>query len=263
MPTQPEVHRRKTLGGNFKRKPPSRNLLPEDKTPYDRTWVKLRRMVLAEEPVCRSCQKSNRITPSKEVHHIIPIAENPDLRLERSNLMALCKPCHSKLTNDELHAFQRVPKWLKPSAIPLTIVCGPPGGGKTRWVRERRIPGKDIVIDLDEIKSRLSGQPWYDSGDEFLVEAVRERNRILGNLYRAPKGRGAWFIVSSPSRSDRLEWRRLLGPERVIVLETPPEVCAQRLAGDSRRPRRVDEFIALAMAWWGKYVRDPGDEVVA
>jgi 5-methylcytosine-specific restriction protein A len=79
---------------------------------YDGTWDRLRRIVLAEEPICGECQAEGFIVPSTEVDHIIPIAQLPELRLVRSNLQGLCKAHHSAKTIAELRgralsAYQR------------------------------------------------------------------------------------------------------------------------------------------------------------
>jgi len=62
---------------------------------YTRAWERLRRMMLAEYPVCQKCNRE----AATEVHHIVAIAVAPDLRLDADNLMCLCKSCHSKETS--------------------------------------------------------------------------------------------------------------------------------------------------------------------
>jgi len=57
----------------------------------------LRKMVLAEEPLCRECLKENKLTPATEMDHIDGNAWN----LERGNLQGLCKGCHTRKTNRE------------------------------------------------------------------------------------------------------------------------------------------------------------------
>ena len=57
---------------------------------YDRTWQKLRLMVLRANPVCK-CGKA-----AQDVDHIQPIRLRPDLRLTVENLQALCRACHRK-----------------------------------------------------------------------------------------------------------------------------------------------------------------------
>ena len=70
---------------------------------YDSTWQKLRRMILAGEPLCRRCQNGGGqmtggrvITPATEVHHIIAKRNGGEDTFE--NLEPLCKSCHSKAT---------------------------------------------------------------------------------------------------------------------------------------------------------------------
>jgi 5-methylcytosine-specific restriction protein A len=62
---------------------------------YDAAWQKLRTAFIAEHPVCAvpGCG-----APSAEVDHVRTVRERPDLRLEPSNLRALCKGCHSRRT---------------------------------------------------------------------------------------------------------------------------------------------------------------------
>ena len=71
---------------------------------YDATWQKLRLIVLADEPLCRSCKKEDRLIEAREVDHIIPMS-NGGARLDRNNLQSLCKSCHSKKTANEDGGF--------------------------------------------------------------------------------------------------------------------------------------------------------------
>jgi 5-methylcytosine-specific restriction protein A len=66
---------------------------------YDGRWRRLRRLVLAEEPLCRHCREQGRITPAVHVHHVKPIRTSPTLRLVRSNLVPLCAPCHNRIND--------------------------------------------------------------------------------------------------------------------------------------------------------------------
>lgn len=73
---------------------------------YDATWQRLRKMVLNANPLCRSCQRDGMATPATEVDHIVPINRGGE-RLDRKNLQALCKSCHSKKTVREDGGFGR------------------------------------------------------------------------------------------------------------------------------------------------------------
>ncbi len=46
--------------------------------------------------LCEECQKQGRLTPAEEVHHILPLSHGGTNNT--NNLMALCKPCHSRIT---------------------------------------------------------------------------------------------------------------------------------------------------------------------
>lgn len=59
-------------------------------------WRKLRKQVLAEEPLCRHCAAQGLTVPATEVDHMRGAADN-----SRDALQALCKSCHSRKTAAE------------------------------------------------------------------------------------------------------------------------------------------------------------------
>ena len=61
---------------------------------YDFDWQRFRAMVIIKRPCCEDCLWE----PSLDVHHILKLKERPDLRLDERNVLALCKPCHSRRT---------------------------------------------------------------------------------------------------------------------------------------------------------------------
>lgn len=70
-----------------------------DASHYDRRWQKIRLAFLSKHPLCQKCQEAGRLTPATEVHHIIAVANGGSD--SESNLMPLCKSCHSKITRKE------------------------------------------------------------------------------------------------------------------------------------------------------------------
>lgn len=66
-------------------------------------WLKLRRDILTEHPLCEMCQSEGYITPATEVHHAKPVEsainynEKYRLMYDPSNLRALCHNCHVKI----------------------------------------------------------------------------------------------------------------------------------------------------------------------
>lgn len=224
-------------------------------------WEKAREQVLIRDHyLCQHCLKEKRITPADMVHHIMPVRTHWHLRLVLSNLVSLCNACHRKVHSRMVEQDRNhiIPEWLEPSAIPLTIVCGPSGSGKTTYVRDQADP-EDIVIDLDEIKSRLSGMPWYRAGKEWTRPAIDERNRMLEQLSQEI-GKQAWFIVSAPKSEERRKWKKILKPKKIVVLEIPYNVCEERLKRDERRSDQWERFAALAKEWWRLYTPNEGEE---
>jgi 5-methylcytosine-specific restriction protein A len=70
----------------------------------DKHWLKLRNAKRRNNPLCEECEKRNRVTPMREVHHKKPFdtGRTPDeiqeLAFDYDNLVSLCDPCH-----DEAH----------------------------------------------------------------------------------------------------------------------------------------------------------------
>jgi len=67
---------------------------------YDWQWTQLSSRIRRIEPLCRRCNKAGRTRPAIECHHIVPIAEAPERRLDASNIMPVCRPCHVELERD-------------------------------------------------------------------------------------------------------------------------------------------------------------------
>lgn len=61
-------------------------------------WARLRRSVLAEQPLCQYCPPGV-ITPATEVDH----KNNDPADNSRENLVSTCKPCHSIKTMADLY----------------------------------------------------------------------------------------------------------------------------------------------------------------
>ena len=66
---------------------------------YNGVWPAIRRRYITAHPLCEMCRCEGRTTPAAEVHHILPLADGGTH--EPENLMALCKPCHSRITATE------------------------------------------------------------------------------------------------------------------------------------------------------------------
>lgn len=65
---------------------------------YGRAWREIRKRYVAAHPLCEMCLKEGRLTPVEEVHHIKPVLQGGGS--EFSNLMSLCRSCHTKIHHD-------------------------------------------------------------------------------------------------------------------------------------------------------------------
>jgi 5-methylcytosine-specific restriction protein A len=63
--------------------------------------AKIRKQVLAEEPICRPCQAKTppRVTASEEVDHIIALEDGG--AEDRDNMQGICRACHLSKTAEE------------------------------------------------------------------------------------------------------------------------------------------------------------------
>lgn len=208
--------------------------------------------IWSQDPHCAECGKLTVYPKGFQVDHRIPLfkgGEDAD-----SNLQVLCSGangCHDRKTAIEKGADLAVsffPEWLEPATCDLTIVCGPPGSGKSTYVRERARQ-YDTVIDLDLIVANLSGQPIYQAGKEWLLKAAYLRNRQLIELSRTD--RPAWFIVSGRGKDERAWWSGKLQPKNMVVLDLPLDECIKRIRADDRRTDSAKLIhIERARRWW-------------
>lgn len=68
------------------------------KRTYDRRWRKLRKVVLARDPICMICGEA----PSTDVDHIIPREHDVHAaNVTEEELQGLCHSCHSRKTQAE------------------------------------------------------------------------------------------------------------------------------------------------------------------
>lgn len=231
---------------------------PELHSMYGGAWRKARAAFLRAHPLCEcvECMAIGRVRPATVVDHVIPHRGDYGLFWDSNNWQAMSKPCHDRKTATEDGGFGNdsaaYPTDLKPSRVPLTIVCGAPGSGKSTYVREHAGP-LDTVIDLDEIIARLSGMPLYTPADSSLMrKAFAERNRLLRDMGRAPENAPpSWLIVSTPTKRGREWWRDQLGGELVVMTTTLDE-CLARIDADPRRAAVRDAHRQAALRWFAR-----------
>ncbi len=68
---------------------------------YNQRWRNLRKVFLAEHPLCTMCTQNGHTKGASVVDHIIPHKGDQDKFWDESNLQALCKRHHDKKTAKE------------------------------------------------------------------------------------------------------------------------------------------------------------------
>lgn len=150
-----------------------------------------------------------------------------------------------------------------PSKPAVTLVSGPPGAGKTHYIRQRRQPG-DLVVEWDALYEAL-GCLRPDQRPGVLSRFVSAaRNAVFHKLRKNPEDdlRAAWISSCAPEAEKRQSYQERFDA-RVVVLETPASLCLARYRQDpGRSPLSEPEYRELVVSWWEKYQRRDGEEVV-
>lgn len=226
---------------------------------------------------CQRCGSTHRVIGD----HIRELKDG-GAPLDKRNVELLCQACHNAKSARARQARVGLggadgerarlgpmshPSWFRPVRVPLTIVCGPPGAGKSTWVRERAQPA-DLVICMDTIaRAHLGADRRVALAPAQVGDVLRLRNEMLGDLMRrSAVGRWphAWLIVLEPEARWRAWWRDTVKPERIVVLATPAAECKRRVAADAAAgDARSVEAPRLVDRWWADYRPCEGDVVAA
>lgn len=137
----------------------------------------------------------------------------------------------------------------------VTIVCGPPGSGKSSYVRERSQRG-DLTVDLDALACALSGCPSYDQPEGILDFALHCQYACINALAIGTPMRHAWVIVRGAFAAERRQLHRLFDAQ-VVVLAVPADECLRRIGHDEARcVVPYSEWERRVRGWWAAYEQE-------
>lgn len=235
---------------------------------YGSAWRKLRLLVLGAQPLCADPfgihEADGQVVVATDVDHIVPKAHGGDDSME--NLQPLCRDCHQRksayvdgfmpggIGTESFQPAARLSarRWAR-SSIPVTIVAGPPGSGKTTYVKEHSHWG-DLIVDVDALYAALSGLEWYEKPISLLPFALAARDALIARLAGAKNVRHAWVITSEGLKDRLYRLTDALGAE-LIVLDVLPLECMARIAADDRRKDRADLWQPIVSRWWEEWER--------
>ena len=228
-----------------------------------------------DDGLCRHCLEAGRVARATVVDHIVALMNGGDD--SDDNKQCLCHACHEiksridkgerqvtecaqdGLPTSDDHPWRMtgitindliLPRGLKRSAIPVTLVCGAAGSGKTTYCK-MHASENDTIIDLDAIRIELGIRTVGNLGTDDLARVLVRRNQILAGLATATSG-CAWLIVSAPAGQEREWWASRLGASKVVLLDTPYHVCAERI-NVTRKGKAKAHSLHAARVWWERY----------
>lgn len=219
---------------------------------YGTAWTKLRDTVMARDKgLCQPCLSSGRYTPASEVDHIKPKAEGGTD--DTGNLQSICRQCHRTKTAYEARgeSAQAMPDWLPYPLVPVLVIVGPPASGKTTYAQKIARP-QDLRVDLHEIASHRLGIPpdaVRALGTSALKDSMRTRNALLASLADTgcPYSRG--ILTVTAGKPEHRQWWKSKLRATVVVMDTPRDVCKDRIRAMRLPPAREIELIRLVDNW--------------
>lgn len=150
----------------------------------------------------------------------------------------LCVPCRHKMARRKTAA----PVVLPDSKV--TLVWGPPCGGKNTYVNQHKSAG-DLVVDFDAIITALGGSGSHDQPEHlrpFTFDCVDVvMRRLHSGDHVVPR---AWVIQSAPTRADRRPFRDC----EVVAVVPSEEICRERAMRE-----RPEAWLGYIDAWFAKY----------
>ncbi|MEV7871497.1 AAA family ATPase [Streptomyces sp. NPDC088124] len=129
----------------------------------------------------------------------------------------------------------------------LYVITGPPGAGKSTWIRAHAKP-RDIVIDLDLMALAMAGPgaDHHDHSPELLRVVQRARQAALHEAEKVLETTDVYVIHTMPQARARARYKRL--GARIVVVD-PGEAIVRQRVKDMRQPA----MDAVVTRWYSQY----------
>jgi shikimate kinase len=202
---------------------------------------------------CDDCKSTGAVKVAHEVDHKSNTRdENDRLNDSPDNLQAINRDCHKRKTaRESLEGAQRssmTPEWMPVTTKPLTVVCGPPGSGKTTWAKEQASLS-DLVIDQDDIATDVFLKPLWEMLSPERQQVARLRNEMIASYVRGKTTHTHCYLIDTAGSFKRRKFWRDRGAD-VVVMETVKDECFERVRKRADRPESVKPSLIKAIERW-------------
>lgn len=204
-----------------------------------RRWRALRSMILLRDGHVCQVPKGAGICGERATHvdHIRSLADGGD-KWDPTNLRAACAPCNLSRGTAQRAAGP---------TVPVHVLIGPPGAGKTQHVLERAHE-RDVVLDLDRIADAISIRTQgHAYGPHVRHVAIGMRAAGIRRAVALAAGScQVWIIHAVPAVGQLRQY--VEDGWRVTVVDPGPEIVRARIQSSDRLARHLD----AADAWYSK-----------
>ena len=180
---------------------------------------------------CASCGKPILQKYDLIIHHKQELSEDnvndAMVSLNPDNVECVCFKCHNKI-HDRFSAGHAA-SFSRSVQKHVYIVYGAPCAGKSSWVMGEAL-AEDLVVDLDSIWQMISINDRYIKPAALKAVAFMVYDELLDIIkYRTGKWHNAYVITGGALKGDRERLAQRIGADDLIHIDTPIEVCLQRL----------------------------------
>jgi hypothetical protein len=196
------------------------------------TWRKIRLQVLDRDQWQCQIRRKGCTELATQVDHIVPVTKG-GAKFDPHNLRASCHKCNNGRINR-----RRDDQWMY-GPTRITLVMGPPAGGKSTYVNKHAQPG-DLIVDYDAIATSL-GATSHTYGQALHPAVNAARNAILRQLRRGEAGATrAWILSANPEADRRF-------PYHELVVIDPGEDNA---IANARAAHRPSDYLEAIRKWY-------------
>lgn len=130
------------------------------------------------------------------------------------------------------------------------VVAGPPGSGKTTWVK-RHMKDGDIMLDLDAVKAAILGDEtaFHDSIDDGTLKTIEKMRDAFYRSVSSGDNEGTAYIITTQKNREKLEKICEKTHADLKIMETTMEECVSRVMNDNSRKEK-EVFIKLIENWF-------------